>query len=82
MLIPLMAAKQFGVNSLATAMAIILPVNTIGQTWVPQAVSVLHDHYHSYEIAMNYVLGLAMLGAIAIALLPKNGVEDKAEQKL
>jgi MFS family permease len=82
MLIPLMAAKQFGVNSLATAMAIILPVNTIGQTWVPQAVSVLHDHYHSYEIAMNYVLGLAMLGAIAIALLPKNGVEDKAEQKI
>jgi MFS family permease len=81
MLIPLMAAKQFGVNSLATAMAIILPVNTIGQTWVPQAVSILHDHYHSYELAMNYVLGLAMLGAIAIALLPKNGVEDKVEQK-
>jgi MFS family permease len=81
MLIPLMAAKQFGVNSLATAMAIILPVNTIGQTWVPQAVSVLHDRFHSYEIAMNYVLGLAMVGAIAIALLPKNGVEDKVEQK-
>jgi MFS family permease len=82
MLIPLMAAKQFGVNSLATAMAIILPVNTIGQTWVPQAVSILHDHYHSYEIAMNYVLGLAMLGAIAIMLLPKNGIEDKVEQKI
>jgi MFS family permease len=81
MLIPLMAAKQFGVNSLATAMAIILPVNTIGQTWVPQLVSVLHDHYHSYEIAMNYVLGLAMIGAVAIALLPKSGIEDKAEQK-
>jgi hypothetical protein len=41
---------------------------------------VLHDHYHSYEIAMNYVLGLAMIGAIAIALLPKKGVEDKVEQ--
>jgi len=36
MLIPLMAAQQFGVNSLARSMAIILPVNTIGQTWVPQ----------------------------------------------
>jgi MFS family permease len=82
MLIPLMAAKQFGVNSLATAMAIILPVNTIGQTWVPQAVSILHDHFHSYEIAMNYVLGLAMIGAIAIALLPKNGVEDIVEHKI
>jgi hypothetical protein len=29
---------------------------------------------------MNYVLGLAMIGAIAIALLPKKGVEDKVEQ--
>ena len=38
MLIPLMAAKQFGVNSLARAMAVILPVNTIGQTWVPLGV--------------------------------------------
>ncbi len=82
MLIPLMAAKQFGVNSIATAMAIILPINTIGQTWVPLAVSVLHDHYHSYEIALNYVLGLAMIGAIAIALLPKNGAEDVVERKL
>ena len=39
MLIPLMAAEQFGVNSLARAMAVILPVNTIGQTWFPYFVS-------------------------------------------
>jgi hypothetical protein len=31
---------------------------------------------------MNYAMGLAMLGAIAIALLPKNGVEDRAEQRV
>ena len=43
MLIPLMAAEQFGVNSLARAMAVILPVNTIGQTWFPYFVSVLRD---------------------------------------
>ena len=35
MLIPLMAAEQFGVNTLARAMAVILPLNTIGQTWCP-----------------------------------------------
>ncbi len=39
MLIPLMAADQFGVNTLARAMAIILPANTIGQTWFPYLVS-------------------------------------------
>jgi MFS family permease len=35
MLIPMMSAEQFGVNTLARAMAIILPVNTIAKTWFP-----------------------------------------------
>jgi sugar phosphate permease len=70
MLIPLIAARQFGVNSLARAMAVILPVNTIGQTWVPEAVSVLRERFGTYAVALNVVLGVAILGAIAIALLP------------
>ncbi|MGI8990661.1 MAG: MFS transporter [Bryobacteraceae bacterium] len=78
MLIPLMAARQFGVNSLARAMAVILPVNTIGQTWVPAAVSTLREHFGNYTHAMEAVLALAMAGAIAIALLPKRGVEDES----
>ena len=78
MLIPLMAAKQFGVNSLARAMAIILPVNTIGQTWVPYGVSMLRDNFGNYAMAMNVVLALAVIGAIAIAVLPKEGAEQQA----
>jgi MFS family permease len=76
MLIPLMAARQFGVNSLARAMAIILPVNTIGQTWVPYGVSFLRDHYKNYDIAMEAVLALSILGAIAIAILPRDGADQ------
>jgi MFS family permease len=76
MLIPLMAARQFGVNSLARAMGIILPVNTIGQTWVPYAVSALRDHFGNYDIAMGAVLGLAIIGAIAIAVLPRDGADQ------
>jgi MFS family permease len=75
MLIPLMAAKQFGVNSLARAMAVILPVNTIGQTWIPQGVSYLRENFGNYTAAMGVVLAIAMIGAIAIALLPKEGAE-------
>ena len=75
MLIPLMAAKQFGVNSLARSMAIILPVNTIGQTWVPYGLSWLQKQYGSYETPMMYILGLAMIGAVAILLLPKDKKE-------
>lgn len=70
MLIPLMAAEQFGVNSLPRAMAVILPVNTIGQTWLPFLVSFLRERYGNYNTAMALVFGIAMLGAVAILLLP------------
>jgi len=72
MLIPLMAAKQFGVNSLGRAMAVILPVNTIGQTWLPFFVSLLRDRLGSYSIAMGVVLAVALIGAVAIAILPRH----------
>ena len=71
MLIPLMAAEQFGVNSLARAMAVILPVNTIGQTWFPYFVSILRDRFGSYWIAMSAVLAVAVIGAVSIAILPR-----------
>jgi len=72
MLIPLMAADQFGVNSLARAMAVILPVNTIGQTWFPYFVSILRESFGNYSIAMGAVLAVAAIGALAIALLPRH----------
>ncbi|MGH9608713.1 MAG: MFS transporter [Bryobacteraceae bacterium] len=71
MLIPLIAAEQFGVNTLARAMAIILPVNTIGQTWIPELVSVLREHYGSYAIPLAVVFAIAVVGAIAIAVMPR-----------
>lgn len=74
MLIPLMAAEQFGVNTLARAMAVILPANTIGQTWCPYLVSALREHYGNYLIPLTVVFGIAMIGAVAIALMPKEGV--------
>jgi MFS family permease len=72
MLIPLMAAEQFGMNTLARAMAIILPINTIGQTWCPYLVSALREHYGNYVAAMATVFAIAMIGALAIAVLPNN----------
>ena len=75
MLIPLMAAEQFGVNSLARAMAVILPVNTIGQTWFPYFVSILRDKGGNYTVAMGVVLAVALLGALAIAIVPRRAEE-------
>jgi len=76
MLIPLMAAEQFGVNTLARAMAIILPTDTIGQTWFPYLVARLRLHYGDYGHALTVVFALAFIGTVAIALMPKSGLKD------
>jgi MFS family permease len=77
MLIPLMAAEQFGVNTLARAMAIILPVNTIAQSWFPHFVSILRDHFGNYAIALRAVFAVSIVGALAILLLPRHQAEDE-----
>jgi MFS family permease len=77
MLIPLMAAEQFGVNSLARAMAVILPTDTIGQFWFPYAVARLREAWGDYDHALLVVFGMALIGAIAIGLLPKHEAEAK-----
>jgi MFS family permease len=84
MLIPLMAAEQFGANSLARAMSIILPTDTIGQTWFPFLVALIAEKWMGTTAVPNYTAGLicvfavAALGALAIGLLPRHGKEDEA----
>lgn len=73
MLIPLMAADQFGLASLPRAMSAILPTDTIAQFWFPFGVSHLRTFLGgSYTAAMTAVFGVALIGAFAIGLLPKN----------
>jgi nitrate/nitrite transporter NarK len=72
MLIPLMAAETFGVNSLARAMSIILPADTLGQTWFPFIIAKLRVMFGSYTPALNVVFAIAAVGAFAILLLPRS----------
>jgi MFS family permease len=78
MLIPLMAAEQFGVNSLARAMSIILPTDTIGQTWFPYGVAWLRESWGTYQSTLMVIFALSFIGAVAIALLP-SAKKDKDE---
>lgn len=80
MLIPLMAAEQFGVNTVARAMAVILPADTIGQTWCPWIVAKLRISFGDYNTAMMAVFVMAFVGAVAIMLLPKQGSKDETFQ--
>jgi len=77
MLIPLMAADQFGVNTLARAMAIILPTDTIGQTWFPYLIARLRVSWGGYDNALLLVFAMALIGAVAIMLMPKQGSKDE-----
>ncbi|MCW5964112.1 MAG: hypothetical protein KIT83_08740 [Bryobacterales bacterium] len=73
MLIPLMAADQFGLASLPRAMSAILPTDTIAQFWFPYLVAGLRDMLAgNYTMAMMAVFGTAFIGAIAIGLLPRH----------
>lgn len=79
MLIPLMAADQFGLSSLARAMSAILPTDTIAQFWLPNLIErtriiLLGGDYHA---AMMVVFATAFIGALAIAALPKRPVIPK-----
>jgi hypothetical protein len=75
MLIPLLAAERFGVNSLGRAMAIILPTNTISQTWFPYLIALLKKNFDSYSVPMYTVFGVALMSGVAIALIPRHEKE-------
>lgn len=70
MLVPLMAADLFGVKSLARSMAIIQPIDSFGQTMFPYLIAHLRQYLGNYADALQAVFGLALVGAIAILLLP------------
>jgi len=72
MLIPLMAADQFGLATLARAMSAILPTDTITQFWFPTMVAELRAMWGGYSSALWAVFGMAALGAIAIGMLPRH----------
>lgn len=75
MLIPLMAADQFGLSSLPRAMSAILPSDTILQFWLPRFVSTLRTAWGGYSSALWAVFGVALAGAVAIGFLPRKSTE-------
>ena len=71
MLIPLMLAEEFGLESLAQALSIVLPLNTIAQTWFPYIIAVQREHSRTYQPALLSVVIVAAIGALAIMVLPR-----------
>jgi MFS family permease len=66
MLIPLVIAETFGMNSLAKLLALIIMGYSIGQWVAPWAAGRLFDIYHSYDVAWIVMASAGVLGAGAI----------------
>jgi sugar phosphate permease len=71
MIIPLMAAELFGLKVMGRVMGIILTADGVAEALAPMLVGYLHDRSKNYAHGFAALIGLAALGAIAIAILPR-----------
>jgi sugar phosphate permease len=76
MIIPLMAADLFGIKALGRTMGIILVADGIAESLFPVLVGHLYDEAtKSYATGFLFLIGLALLGALIVAFLPKTSVQ-------
>jgi MFS family permease len=71
MIIPLMAAELYGLRRLGRVMGVVLTADGVAEALVPMGVAALRDHYGSYGPGFGLLLGLAAVGALAVAALPR-----------
>ena len=71
MIIPLMAAELFGVKVMGRLMGVILTADGVAEATIPMLVGNLRDKTASYTVGFSVLIALALVGAIAIAWLPK-----------
>ena len=71
MIIPLMAAELFGLKVMGRVMGIILTADGLAEALAPMLVGHLYDRSGNYVNGFAALIGLAVLGAIAIAMLPR-----------
>ena len=78
MVIPLMAAELFGTRMLGRAMGIVLAADGVAEATAPMLVGWLHDTSGSYVTGFSVLIGFALVGAAAIAMLPRRKAGDQA----
>jgi len=71
MVIPLMAGELFGVRVLGRTMGVVLTGDGIAEATAPWVVGRMHDATGSYTTGFLALIGCALTGAIAVALLPR-----------
>ena len=76
MIIPLVAGDLFGVKVLGRVMGIVLTADGVAEATAPMLVGYLRDTTGSYDTGFAVLIGAAILGALAISLLPVRTQSD------
>ena len=71
MIIPLMTAEIFGVQVLGRLMGVILTADGVAEALSPWLLGRIRDASGSYSQGFVMLIGMALLGAAAVAALPK-----------
>jgi sugar phosphate permease len=71
MIIPLMAAELFGVKVMGRVMGLIITVDGLAEAFAPMLAAWLRDRSGSYANGFAALIILAVIGTIAVSLLPK-----------
>jgi MFS family permease len=81
MIIPLMAADLFGLKVMGRVMGIILTADGLAEALAPMLVGYLYDRSGNYANGFAALIGLAALGAIAVAMLPRKALVHTGESR-
>src|SRR4029453_1703986 len=71
MIIPLMAAELFGVKIMGRVMGLVLTADGLAEAFSPMLVAKLRDVSGDYANGFAALIILAVIGIIAVAMLPK-----------
>jgi len=78
LIIPLIAAELFGVRVLGRLMGVVLTADGVAEAVCPMLVGYLWERSRSYQTGFMTLIGIALIGAVAVALLPRKRVEPVA----
>jgi len=76
LIIPLVAGEIFGVEVLGRVMGIILTVDGVAEATAPMLVAYIRDRQGSYDGGFVVLIAAAVVGALAVALLPRRADSD------
>ena len=81
MIIPLMAAELFGVKLMGRIMGLVLTADGLAEALAPMFVGWLHDRSGSYANGFAILIVFAVIGIIAVAMLP-GGSRDEPHRHI